>query len=171
MANDPAADDPPADPDPNSSETDDPKPNEPKPEDVEKMRAALKKANKEAEQARLKLKEIEDREKSDSDKLTERATAAEKLAEEHEHRAMRLEVALAKGLNATQAKRLVGTNAEELEADADELLASFAPAAPSGDGAAKPPSRQPNEKLTPGGDDGGTPEPDIDKVLTKVPRL
>jgi hypothetical protein len=37
----------------------------------------------------------------------------------------RAEVALAKGLTPTQAKRLVGTTKDELEADADELLADL----------------------------------------------
>lgn len=39
----------------------------------------------------------------------------------------RLAVALEKGLTATQAKRLVGTTREELEADADQLLADLGP--------------------------------------------
>lgn len=38
---------------------------------------------------------------------------------------LKLRVALRKGLSETQAKRLLGTNEEELEQDAEELLASF----------------------------------------------
>ena len=43
--------------------------------------------------------------------------------------ALRLQVALDKGLTSLQAKRLVGTTQEELEADADELLKAWGPAA------------------------------------------
>ena len=54
--------------------------------------------------------------------LEDRVAEIERQAKESEERAMRAEVANAKGLTATQAKRLVGTTREELEADADELL-------------------------------------------------
>src|SRR5690349_696993 len=48
----------------------------------------------------------------------------------------RREVAAAKGLSPAQAKRLVGTTREELEADADELLETFGG---NGDTKTKPP--------------------------------
>jgi hypothetical protein len=54
--------------------------------------------------------------------LEERVAGIEKQAKESEARAMRAEVANAKGLTPTQAKRLVGESREELEADADELI-------------------------------------------------
>ena len=105
------------------------KPTEPAPKpagDVPpEVKAALRKANKEAETLRLKLQEIEDRDKSEAQKLAERAEAAEKRATELETRALRLEVAAEKGLTPAQAKRLVGSTREELEADADELLETF----------------------------------------------
>ncbi len=44
---------------------------------------------------------------------------------------LRASVALAKGLTATQAKRLVGTTQEELEADADELIADLGATKPT----------------------------------------
>lgn len=92
------------------------------------VKAALRKANKEAETLRLKLQEFEDRDKTEAQKLTERADAAERRAVEVEGRALRLEVAAEKGLTPAQAKRLVGATREELEADADELLTTFKPA-------------------------------------------
>lgn len=92
------------------------------------VKAALRKANKEAETLRLKLQEFEDRDKTEAQKLADRAEAAEKRAAELEGRALRLEVASEKGLKPSQIKRLVGTTREELEADADELLAEFKPA-------------------------------------------
>lgn len=54
--------------------------------------------------------------------LEDRVTEIERQAKESESRALRAEVANAKGLTPTQAKRLVGSTKEELEADADELL-------------------------------------------------
>jgi hypothetical protein len=54
--------------------------------------------------------------------LEERVADIERQARESESRAMRAEVANAKGLTPNQAKRLVGSTREELEADADELL-------------------------------------------------
>lgn len=92
------------------------------------VRRALNKANKEAETLRLKLQEFEDRDKTEAEKVTERATAAESRATQAESRALRLEVAFEKGLTPAQAKRLVGESREDLEADADELLETFKPA-------------------------------------------
>jgi hypothetical protein len=54
--------------------------------------------------------------------LEERVAQIERQAQESESRAMRAEVANAKGLTPSQAKRLVGATRDELEADADELL-------------------------------------------------
>jgi hypothetical protein len=60
--------------------------------------------------------------KTELQKATDRAAEAERQASEREARALRAEVALEKGLTASQAKRLVGKNRDELIADADELL-------------------------------------------------
>lgn len=87
---------------------------------------ALKAANKEAETLRLKVKEFEDADKSELEKATNAAADAVKRAEEAELKVLRLEVAGDKGLTPTQARRLVGTTKEELEADADQLLEDFA---------------------------------------------
>lgn len=92
------------------------------------VKRALSKANKEAETLRLKLKEFEDRDKSELERLTERAEAAEKAAIAAEVQSLRLEIAAEKGLTPAQAKRLVGDTRDELEADAQELLETFKPA-------------------------------------------
>ncbi len=89
--------------------------------------AALKKANKEAETLRLKLKEIEDRDKSESERLTERLSEAERRAETAEKAALRFRVGTAKGLPARLTERLQGDNEEEMAADADALLAELNP--------------------------------------------
>lgn len=111
---------------------------------------ALKAANKEAETLRLKVKEFEDQGKSELDKAAAKAAEAEQRAAEAEAKALRLEVAAAKGLTPSQAKRLIGSTQEELEADADEILADFA--------AAKKPADSLPSKPRP--KKGGTSDPD-----------
>ena len=91
-------------------------------EDIKKMQSALRKANKEAETFRLKLKEIEDRDKSETEKLTERTRELEGSLTSAEQRALRLEIALDKGIPKSIASRLQGNTRQEMEADADELL-------------------------------------------------
>ena len=89
------------------------------------VKRALQKANKEAETLRLRLKEFEDRDKTDAQKLQEERDSL--LAERDSLRSetLRREVADAKGLTPAQARRLVGTTREELEADADDVLEVF----------------------------------------------
>ena len=93
----------------------------------QKAREQEKRAKDNASAAQ-RLQEFEDRDKSEAQKLAERAETAEKRATELETRAMRLEIAAEKGLTPAQAKRLVGATREELEADAAELLETFKPA-------------------------------------------
>lgn len=93
--------------------------------DVKAMEAALKKANKEAETARLALKAREDEDKTEAQKASEAATAAEARAAKAETELMRLRVATAKGLPAELAGRLTGDTEAEMTADADALLAVF----------------------------------------------
>lgn len=57
--------------------------------------------------------------------LEDRVAEIERAAKDAEQRALRAEIANAKGLTANQAKRLIGASREELEADADELLADI----------------------------------------------
>lgn len=77
-----------------------------------------------------KFDESEEANKSELEKATTAATEAAKRAEEAEVRALRLEIAGEKGLTPSQARRLVGTTREELEADADQLLVDFPAAEP-----------------------------------------
>jgi len=103
----------------------------PKPKPTETVEFWKQKAREQETRAKAnasaaeKLAAFEDRDKTEAQKLTERAEAAEKRATDLESRAVRLEVASEKGLTPAQAKRLVGTTREELEADADDLLATF----------------------------------------------
>jgi len=121
--------------------------------EAEKQRKELEARLKELEPLAAKAKRLEEASKSEAEKLSEKLSAAETRAAEAEQRLLRAEVAAEKGLTAKQARRLVGTTREELEADADDLLAVFgASKDPEADGAGKPKtSRTPPEKLRPGG--------------------
>jgi ParB-like chromosome segregation protein Spo0J len=77
-----------------------------------------------------KLDEVEQSNKTELQKAIERAEKAEKDLTPTQLQVARLEVALEKGLTATQAKRLVGSTKEELASDADELLADLGDAKP-----------------------------------------
>lgn len=105
-------------------------------EKARKDAAGYRAKAKELEPLAAKAKELEDAGRSDVEKLTARAEAAERSAAEAGASLLRLQVATEKGLSVSQAKRLVGSSREELEADADELLAAFpapGPAKPAGD--------------------------------------
>ena len=58
----------------------------------------------------------------ESKTLEDRVAEIERTAKAAEERALRAEVANDKGLTPSQAKRLIGSTREELEADADDLL-------------------------------------------------
>ena len=81
-----------------------------------------------------KFDELNQASKTEQERLTERLAAAEARAVEVEGRALRLEVASENGLTPAQAKRLVGSTRDELEADAKELLATFTPSKDEADG-------------------------------------
>lgn len=151
---------------------------EPEPFDADRAKAKIAKANKEAQSLRQRLKELEplaakakeleDADKSETEKLTERLTAAEKRATEAEQTLLRLQVAAEKGLTPAQAKRLIGSTREELEEDADDLLASFP--TPQGTKTARVPGR-PKEKPRGGGDPDEPPEEkDPRKLADAIPR-
>lgn len=96
---------------------------------LEAERRTAKAATRERDALATRLKEFEDRDKSELERAAERIEAAEKRATDLEARALRLEVASEAGLTAVQAKRLVGATREELKADAKELLETFRPTA------------------------------------------
>lgn len=117
--------------------------------------ASLRKRLKELEPLAAKAKELEDAGKTEAQRLTEDRDGHRTRADKAEAEAARLRVALKKGLTATQAKRLVGSTEDELEADADELLASFSPQ----DGPKpKPPAGKPRPNLRGGGNPDDPPE-------------
>lgn len=112
-------------------------------EDFDPARAMdkIRKANAEARSQRERAKAAEDAKAAAE---AQAAAAQESAAEVPTLRAqlLRAEVALDLGLPAALAKRLVGGTREELLADAEELLATVAPA--------KPGASKPVESLAPG---------------------
>lgn len=150
------------------------------PFDEERAKAKIAKANAEAANLRKRAKEAEDRlaeleaklaeidnaDKSEVEKLSAKLVDAERKAQEAEQRALRAEVAASKGLTAAQAKRLVGSSLEELEADADELLASFKPQ----EGEQDPPvSPKPTEQLRGGTDPTEPVHVDVKALVDSIP--
>ena len=112
---------------------------------------ATAKANADAAK---RLAEIEEAQKTAEQKAADKAATTERERDAAKLDALRLSVALDKGLTKVQAKRLIGTTEEELAADADELLASFArpEAAPEPAATAQP--TRPKEALKSGFDPG-----------------
>ncbi|MEO3974366.1 hypothetical protein [Streptomyces sp. CAU 1734] len=96
------------------------------PTELERLRAA------DAELATRKAAELSDTERVQAEKDAADAAriTAERERDEALASALRITVAAEKGLTPAQARRLQGSTREELEADADELLNDFAPAAP-----------------------------------------
>ncbi|WP_182377888.1 hypothetical protein [Nocardioides sp. WS12] len=72
-----------------------------------------------------KFDQADEANKTELQRERERAEKAETALTPTQQQVARLEVALEKGLTATQAKRLVGTSKEEFAADADELLSDL----------------------------------------------
>lgn len=162
--------------DPNQPDPDGAKPKDPEPPAdlgdagkraiaAERERAKAEKARADAAEARLR--ELEDKDKSETQRAQDAAAEAVKRAEAAEARAMRLEVANAKGLTMAQANRLVGSTPEELAADADELLAQFSPKETQGDDE----GRRPRERLRPGNVPDAEDEPDVDAAVAATRRF
>lgn len=107
---------------------------------------------KELEPLAKRAKELEDAQKSDTEKLNEKLTLAEGKGREAETNLLRLEVALdqaPEGMSLAQLRKLAGriqgSTREEMEADAAELFEDFS-------GPKKPADSKPKEKLKSGTD-------------------
>lgn len=135
------------------------------------------KANAEAAQ---RLAAIEDEQKSEGEKFAERLAAAEKRATAAEAKALRFEVAAAKGVPANLVRFLTGDTEEDLAKAADDLLAAVKgdDAKSDTDGAGNdgdddhmaPPGR-PQERLKAGAANDAEPEEmDPAKLAASIPR-
>lgn len=163
------ADDP--KPDPKPAKGDDPKPDpdelgEAGKKALDRERAGRRDAEKQAKELEERLKAIEDKDKSEVERLTAKTAEAEKRATDAEAKVLRFEVAAEKGV---KAKWLTGASREELEAAADEYLADHPPAdKPTGGPPAKP-----AENLKGGGNPDAAGDPstdDIRKMVDDIPR-
>lgn len=121
---------------------------------AERKRAAMAERTAKTQQKQLdeltaKLQQYEDAKKSDLDKLTDRATAAEATAASATAKLLRYEIAAKKKLPAEWAARLQGSTSEELEADADQLLEALGTQqqrnTPSYDGGVRKPAAAPTD--------------------------
>jgi hypothetical protein len=107
--------------------------------DPGKRALAAERAGRKAAEAELAKYRKAEQEKADADKSeAEKRATAEARADAAELRALRLEVGADKGLTPKQSARLVGATREELEADADDLLATFAAKEPAKPAAPRP---------------------------------
>jgi len=163
--------------DPKSDPTPDPKPDDPKTftqADIDRIVAdrLKREAAKYSDYDDLKAKaarlvELEEKDKTDAQKLADSNRALEDRAKKAELDACRMRIAIRKGLTEAQVKRLVGSSEEELEADADELLEAFK----AKDDQTPPAGSRPKEKLRPGAVPDAEPEEtDPAKLAASVPR-
>lgn len=93
--------------------------------ELDRIRPALNKANKEAEAARLKLKAVDDAKLSEIEKAQRDAAEATQELTKLRTASLRQTVALDAGLPAKWVARLHGDTEEELRADALEILADL----------------------------------------------
>lgn len=115
--------------------------------------------------AAKRLRELEDAGKSEIQRASERADTAEKERDDTRAQLLRLEVAGDKGLSLAQAKRLVGSTREELEADADALLKEFGE---TNGGPRTAPATGLRSRSVPGSEPEET---DPHKLADKIPRI
>jgi hypothetical protein len=122
---------------------------------------ALAEAGRKALDAERKArKEAEQRARAAEQRLVELEQAEAERRAEAELADLRAEVASEKHLTAEQAKRLVGTTKEELEADADELKLTF--------GVHGTPASKPRPNLKGGTDPTADRPPDASAVADRI---
>lgn len=127
-------------------------------EDVRKMQASMRRANKEAETLRLKLREFEDAGKSELEKITGRLTETERRAADAEMALQRYRIGVAKGVPPELIGRLQGDTETEMVEDAERLAEMWKPAARNG-------------TAVPTGPHGGGPAPSMnDRIRRKAGR-
>jgi len=121
-------------------------PEQPKPEAPKKAaetdwRAEAKKWEQRAKEnstAAQRLAALEEAQKTEAQKLAERAEAAEKERDAMRLETLRARVAITKGVPADLVDRLRGDTEDDLAEDADRLLALIQPGKPRGDVAQGP---------------------------------
>lgn len=132
---------------------------------IDAMKRERNAALKELKDLRTKVKEFEDKDKTEAERLAEAAEDAKSRAAKAEANARRLTTAMERapeGATLAQiravAKRLSGDTDEELETDADELFELLAPKSTEDDTKRPAPSGKPTPSLRGGGDPSEEPE-------------
>lgn len=90
---------------------------------VKALRKEAAENRKALEAATARLRELEDRDKSDLEKAAQRATESERRATEAEAKLLRVQIAAEKNMPASAVALLTGTTREEIEASAASLAA------------------------------------------------
>ena len=91
-------------------------------DETKRLRAEAKSRRLENRELAAKLKEYENRDKTEQQRLDEERAAAMRERDDAVSRLMRFEVAAEVGLPSKWASRLQGSDRDELKADAEELL-------------------------------------------------
>lgn len=142
--------------------------------EAEKWKVMSRKHEAQAKQnadAARRLREMEDAEKTETQKLTDKVTAAEKRAAEAEAKAIRYEVATELGIRPRHMKYLAGSTREDIEESAKGILDDFPETYGKSDTDASQPTR-PKERLRSGATPDEEPdETDPRKLAAAVPRL
>lgn len=160
MADDPK--DPPAPPAKDDKDDDTPDLGDGGKKALDAERAARRKAEKDAKDLAARLQALEDKDKSELDKLRDENTTLKTQLGDATAKALRMEVAAEKGV---KARWLSGTTREELEAAADEYLEDHPPATGTG-----PAPSKPTADLKGGSDPTEEPETDVREVVDSIPR-
>lgn len=149
---DPPAD--PADPDPAAAKADDRLP------DDHPVVKALAKANEEAKAARLKVKEFEDAQKTEQERLAEQLETERAGRRQADVEAAKYRAAIAHGLSQEDLDWL-GDDPDQIEDRAARLAERLAAATPE---PSPTPQRRPGERLK----TGAAPEPTSDKSVEDI---
>lgn len=141
---------------------------------IDAMKRERNAALKRAAEAEKKNKDYEDRNKTESERLSEAAESARSRADKAEVSLRKMQTAFdrapehatPKQIRAV-AKRISGDSEEEMEADADELFEMLAPAKSSEEERRKP-AGKPRESLKGGGDPEDEPEESDPRKLAEL---
>lgn len=133
-------------------------------------RRARRQAESRLKELEGKVKEAEDAEKTELERLQGQVADLTKQAEAAEAKATRFEVAAAKGLTLAQARRLVGSTREELETDADEMRAELGldKDDEEQDDKKDDDTGRPRERMKPGASNEEDEQPDAGKLADSI---
>lgn len=116
---------------------------------VRKLRGEAAAHRKEAQEAKARVDEFENAQRSELERATAKTTKAEQRAAQAEAKLLRFEIATEKQVPSKLVPLLTGTTREELEAQAALLLENAKPADPDFDAGARdpaPPSKAPDQE-------------------------